>query len=136
MQGSRGGFWTLASYATAGVIVAFWTAYWPASAGNVLTKLTVASKQMTPVSDVSAQPDKVDRLPGVSFEERWRAMPAPQAAKHRDRQSQHESTQGNERAERIPFSCEMAFSRLVTEGNFSTRCIASLDKLTKVAAAE
>jgi len=136
MRRSRGGFWTLAGYATAGAIIAFWAAYWPASAENILTKLNIASKQVTPVSDVSTQPDKTDQLPGVSFEERWNAMPAPHVLKHRDRQSQHEPTQGSERAEKIPFSCELAFSRLVTEGNFSTRCIASLDTLTKVAAAE
>jgi len=136
MRRSRGGFWTLASYATAGAIIAFWTAYWPASAGNILTKLNIASKQVTPVSDVSTQPDKADRLPAVSFEERWNAMPAPQVTRHRDRQSQREPTQVRERAEKIPFSCEMAFSRLVTEGNFSTRCIASLDALAKVASAE
>ena len=134
MRRSRGGFWTLAGYATAGAIVAFWAAYWPASAGNILTKLNTASKQLTPVSDVSIQPDKADRLPGVSFEERWNAVPAPQATKHRDRQSQHEPTQAEERAEKIPFSCEMAFSRLVTAGNFSTRCIASVDTSKKVAA--
>ena len=135
MRRSGGGFWTLASYATAGAIIAFWTAYWPASAGNILTKLNIGSKQLTPVSDVSSQPDKANRLPGVSFEERWNAMPAPQVRKHRDRQSQHEPTQAGERAaEKIPFSCEMAFSRLVTEGNFSTRCIASLDTRKKMVA--
>ena len=125
MRRSGGGFWTLASYATAGAIIAFWTAYWPASAGNILAKLNIASKQLTPVSAVSDQLDKAG-LPGVSFKERWNAMPAPQTTKYRDRQSQDEPTQARERAEKIPFSCEMAFSRLVTEGNFSTRCIASL----------
>jgi len=136
MLRSRGGLWSLASYAMAGAIIAFCTTYWPASAGNILTKLNMASKQATPVSDVFTQPDKADGLPGISFEERWNAMPAQQAAKHRDRQSQHEPAQGSERAEKIPFSCEMAFSRLITEGNFSTRCIAGLGNFTKVAAAE
>jgi len=140
MRTSRGGFWrkvlTLASYATAGAVIAFWTAYWPASAGNIFTKLNITSGQVTPVSDASNQSEKNDRLPGVSFEDRWNAMPVPQAAKTRDRKSQHESPQAGERAEKIPFSCELAFSRLVTQGNFSTRCIASMDATTKMAAAE
>ena len=140
MWTSSRGFWsktlTLASYATAGAVIAFWTAYWPASAGNILAKFNIASGQVTSVPDASNQVDKTDRLSGVSFEERWNALPAPRASKARDRESQHESPRAGERAEKIPFSCEMAFSRLVTEGNFSTRCIAGMDAFTKLAAAE
>jgi hypothetical protein len=29
--------------------------------------------------------------------------------------------------EKLPFNCELAFSRLVQKGNFSTRCIAGID---------
>jgi hypothetical protein len=125
----------LASYTTAGAVIAFWTAYWPASAENILTKLNIA-RQPTPVSDVSNQLNKTDRLPGVSFEERWNAVPVPQATKTRERKTEHEPPQAGERAEKIPFSCELAFSRLVTKGNFSTRCIASITATTRIAAAE
>ena len=131
---SRGGFWkkalALTSYAAAGAVIAFWTAYWPASAGNVLTKLSITSKGLTPVSDASGQVDKAEQFRGATFEERWDAIPAPQGAKSAERKSEHEAPQSGERAEKIPFSCEMAFSRLVTHGNFSTRCIASLDAPT------
>jgi hypothetical protein len=126
---------TIASYVAAGAIAAFWTAYWPASAGNTLTKLDIASTQLTPVSDSFDRPNKTDRLPGVSFEERWNAMPSSQVPT-RDRKSQHEPPQAGGLIENIPFSCELAFSRLVTKGNFSTRCLASMDTMTKLAAAE
>jgi hypothetical protein len=134
MSSSRWGFWkkalTLTSYAAAGAIIAFWTAYWPASAGNVLTKLSITSKDLMPVSDTSGQVYKAERLPAATFGERWDALPSPQGVKSGQRESEHEAPQSGERAEKIPFSCEMAFSRLVTHGNFSTRCIASLDALT------
>jgi hypothetical protein len=136
MRSSRGGFWrktlSLTSYAAAGAIIAFWTAYWPASAGNILTKLSMSSKDLMPVSDASGQIDKAEQFHGATFEERWDTMPAPQGIRGGERKSEHEAPQSGERAEKIPFSCEMAFSRLVTHGNFSTRCIASLDTLTTV----
>jgi hypothetical protein len=136
MRSSRGGLWrktlTLTSYAAAGAIVAFWTAYWPASAGNILTKLNMNSKDLMPVSDASGQIDKAEQFRGATFEERWDAIPASQGVRGGERKSEHEPPQSGDRAEKIPFSCEMAFSRLVTHGNFSTRCIASLDTLTTV----
>jgi hypothetical protein len=139
MPSGRGGFWrkalTLTSYAAAGAIIAFWTAYWPASAGNILTKLSITSNDLMPVSDASSQVYKTERLPAATFEERWDALPSSHGAKSAVRASEHEAPQSGERAEKIPFSCEMAFSRLVTHGNFSTRCIASLDTLTTVLAA-
>jgi hypothetical protein len=137
MRSSRGGFLkralTLTSYAAAGAIIAFWTAYWPASAGNILTKLSMTSKDSAPVSDASGQVGKAEQFPAATFEERWDAVPA-QGAKNSVRKSEHEAPQSGERAEKIPFSCEMAFSRLVTHGNFSTRCIASLDPLAPMTA--
>ena len=136
MPSGRAGFWkkalTLTSYAAAGAIIAFWTAHWPASAGNILTKLSITSNDLMPVSDASSQVYKTERLPAATFEERWDALPSPHGAKSAERASQHEAPQSGERAEKIPFSCEMAFSRLVTHGNFSTRCIARLDTLTTV----
>jgi hypothetical protein len=136
MRSSRGGFWkkalTLTGYAAAGAIIAFWTAYWPASAENILTKLSITSKDLMSVSDASGQVDKAEQFRGATFAERWDAIPAPQGAKSGERKSEHEAPQSGERAEKVPFSCEMAFSRLVTHGNFSTRCIARLDTLTTV----
>lgn len=136
MRSSRAGFWkkalTLTSYAAAGAIIAFWTAYWPASAGNILNKLNIASKDQMPVSDASGQGDKTEQFRGATFDERWDAVPAPKGAQSVERKSEHQVPQSGEHAEKIPFSCEMAFSRLVTHGNFSTRCIASLDTLTAV----
>ena len=135
MRSSRGGFWkkalTLTGYAAGGAIIAFWTAYWPASAGNILTKLSITSKDLMSVSDASGQVDKAEQFRGATFEERWDAIPTPQGAKSGERQSEPQS---GERAEKVPFSCEMAFSRLVTHGNFSTRCIARLDTLANVSA--
>jgi hypothetical protein len=133
MRSSRAGFWkkalSLSSYAAAGAIIAFWMAYWPASADNILAKLNIASKDQMPVSDASSQRDKAEQFRGATFDERWDAVPAPQSG---ERKSEHQAPQTGEHAEKIPFSCEMAFSRLVTHGNFSTRCIASLDAFTTV----
>jgi hypothetical protein len=138
MRSSRAGFWkkalTLTSYAAAGAIIAFWTAYMPASAGNILTKLNISAKDLVPVFDASGQGDKSEQFRGATFDERWDAVPAPQGAQSGDRKSEHETPRTGEHAEKIPFSCELAFSRLVTRGNFSTRCIASLDTLTTVIA--
>ncbi len=114
------------SYATACTIVALAMAHWPASAGNILTKIDVLPVHLTSASDVSNRIHKADRLSGVSFEERWSAVPTPSAAVGGDK-NRREGPRAEGRIERIPFSCELAFSRLVTKGNFSTRCIAGLE---------
>ncbi len=112
------------SYATACAIVG--TAYWPASAGNILTKLNVLPAHLTSASDVSNRIHKADRLSSLSFEERWSAIPTPSAVGGGD-MNRREAPRAEGRKEKIPFSCELAFSRLVTKGNFSTRCIAGLE---------
>jgi hypothetical protein len=104
-------------------------AYWPASAGNILTKLNTLPAHLTSVSNASTLIHKADRRPDVSFEERWSAIPTPSAVIAGDK-NRHEAPRAERRIERIPFSCELAFSRLVTKGNFSTRCMASL-KISK-----
>ena len=53
----------------------------------------------------------------------------------RNEQSQRETSWAETHIEKIPFSCELAFSRLVKMGNFSTRCIATADTSIKLAAA-
>jgi hypothetical protein len=110
---------------TACAVAALAMAYWPASAGNIPTKISVPPVHVTSESDVSNRIHKADRLSSLSFEERWSAVPKPSAEAGSDRNRRE--TPRAERRERIPFSCELAFSRLVTKGNFSTRCIAGLE---------
>jgi hypothetical protein len=113
------------SYTTACTIVALAMAYWPVAAGNILTKLNVPA-HLTSASDVSNRIHKADRLSGVSFGEQWRAVPMPSAVIGGDR-NRREAPQAERHIEKIPFGCDSAFSRLVTKGNFSTRCIADLE---------
>jgi hypothetical protein len=115
----------IVSYTTACAVVALAMAYWPASAGNILTKLNVLSAHLSSASDVSNRIHKADRLSGVSFEKSWRAVPTPSAVIGGDK-SRRETPQAERHIEKIPFGCDSAFSRLVTKGNFSTRCIAGL----------
>jgi hypothetical protein len=114
------------SWAAACAIIALGMAYGPASAGNILTKLNVLPAHLSSVSDVSNRIHKADRLSGVSFEKRWRAVPTPSAVIGGDK-SRREAPQAERHIEKIPFGCDSAFSRLVTKGNFSTRCIAGLE---------
>jgi hypothetical protein len=114
------------SYATACAIIALAMAYWPVSAANILAKINVLPVHLTSASDGSNRIHKADRLSVVSFAERWSAVPMPSAVVGGDR-NRREGPQADRRNERIPFSCELAFSRLVTKGNFSTPCIAGLE---------
>lgn len=120
--------WIVVSYATASAIIALTIAYWPASANNILTKTNVLPAHLNSASDLSNRIHKVDRPSGLSFEERWSAVPAPSGVLGVDK-NPREAPRA-ERREKIPFSCELAFSRLVTKGNFSTRCIAGLETST------
>ena len=122
----NGQLWRAVGYTTVSAIIAFCMAYWPASAGNILTRLNVTPPHPTSVSDVANQIHKADRLSGISFEERWNAVQTPSTGT-RNEQSQRKTPGAETHIERIPFSCELAFSRLVTKGNFSTRCMASLE---------
>jgi len=45
--------WRAVSYTTVSAIIAFCMAYWPASAGNILTRLNVTPPHPTSVSDVA-----------------------------------------------------------------------------------
>ena len=110
------------SYAVGSAIVAL--CIWPASAGHIQAKFNVPAF-LTFTSDVSNRIHNENRVIGISFQDRWSAVPAPtveSAGKNNRREPRAES-----RIEKIPFGCELAFSRLVTKGNFSTRCIASVD---------
>jgi hypothetical protein len=113
------------SYATACAIVAVAMTYSPVSAANILAKINVLPVHLTSAPDASNRIHKADRLSVVSFAERRSAVPMPSAVVGGDRKGR-EGPQADRRNERIPFSCELAFSRLVTAGNFSTRCLAGL----------
>lgn len=114
---------TFVSNATAWAVVALGLVYWATSAGNLLMKLNVFPMN-TSASEVSNRVHKVDRPSSLSFAERWSAVPRPSAVVGGDK-NQGEAPRAEKR-ESIPFSCELAFSRVVTTGNFSTRCIAGL----------
>lgn len=122
--GSRTSFYKktliVVSYATACAIGALGMAYWPASADNILAKLNVPPAHLTSASDISNRVQRADQISGVSFEERWSAVIGGD-------KNPREAPRAERRIERIAFSCELAFSRLVTKGNFSTRCIAGLE---------
>jgi hypothetical protein len=122
------------SYTTVSAIVAFSMAYWSASAGNILISLNVTPPQPTSVSALTNQIHKADRLSGTSFEERWKAVPTRSTGTPNQR-SQRKTPWAETHIEKIPFSCELAFSRLVKTGNFSTRCVATAGTSRKLAAA-
>jgi hypothetical protein len=114
------------SYAIACAIVAVAMTYSPVSAGNILAKINVLPVHLTSASDVSNRLHKADRLSVVSFEDGRRAVPTPSAVFGGNR-NRPEAPRAETRIERIPFSCELAFSRLVTKRNFRTRCLAGLE---------
>jgi hypothetical protein len=109
------------TYTVLSGIVALLLAYWPASAGDVLAKLSIVRAELT--AQIPDRAHKTDRLPQVSFERRWSAAPARTNPVRGD-SGQRKQPQAERRIEKIPFSCELAFSRVVTKGNFSTRCMA------------
>jgi hypothetical protein len=114
-------------------IVAMATAYWPASAGDILVRINLVPGHLA----AAAVPDrthKSDRL-GMSFEQRWSAVPA-RAAQILGSKNKHEPPRAERHIEKIPFSCETAFSRIVSKGNFTTRCIAAIGADARLAAAE
>jgi hypothetical protein len=111
----------IVSFAIACTILALGTV----TTDNITVKLNVLSARLTSASDSSNRIHKAERLSTSSFEERWSAVPTPSSVVNGDR-DRREAPRAEKR-ERIPFSCELAFSRLVTKGNFSTRCIAGLE---------
>ena len=107
----------IVGYVLASTIVAMAMAYWPASAGDILDRS-----------------HKSDRL-AISFEQRWSTVPK-RPAQIFDSKNEHEPPRAEKRIEKIPFSCELAFSRIISMGNFSTRCIAAISANARLAAAE
>ncbi len=123
----------IVSYVLASAVVAMAMANWPASAGAILENLNLVPARVA----AAAMPDrthKSDRV-AISFEQRWSAVPAL-AAEIRDNKGRRQPQRGETRIEKIPFSCELAFSRTISKGNFSTRCIAAVGTDARLAAAE
>lgn len=111
------------SYVLGGAVVAL--CIWPASAGDILGKVNAASF-LTVTSYASNRIHNESRVIEISFHERWSAVPAP-TFEPADKKNRLEPPRAESRIEKIPFSCELAFSRLVRKGNFSTRCLADLE---------
>jgi hypothetical protein len=107
-------------YALGSIIVAL--CIWPASAGYIVTKFN-GPTFATFTSDLANQISKENRLTRISFQDRWSAVPAP-ATEPAEKNNGREPREGG--VEEIPFSCELAYSRLVRQGNFSTRCVANI----------
>jgi hypothetical protein len=112
------------AYVLLSAMVALLLAYWPASAGDILARLKVVPTHLTSV--VPDRTHKGDRNLGMSFDQRWSAVPALSNQIRTDN-DQQKQPRVEGRIEKIPFSCELAFSRVITKGNFSTRCMARVD---------
>ncbi len=113
----------MGAYLIVSAIIALWMAYLPTLAGNVLTQLNVLPQHV--VSNSVNRLHKGDQLAAVRFADRWSAIGVVSKPANAPKS-----------AERIPFGCEGAFSRLVKVGNFSARCVAAVNTPTKLAAAE
>ncbi len=113
----------MGAYLIATAIIALWMAYLPTLAGSILTQLNVLPQHVA--ANLVNRLNKGDQLAFVRFEDRWSAVGAISRA-----------APARKSAERIPFGCEGAFSRLVKAGNFSARCVAAVDTSTRLAAAE
>jgi len=106
---SRSALITIA-YALASAIIVLWLAYLSSATGAVLSKLNILPEHLS-YNETVNRLHKTDRLPMVSFNERWNAFARsgkPDAA---------------QRTGRIPDGCESAFGVLVKAGNFSARCV-------------
>ncbi len=116
-------FLVIGAYLIASAIIAMWMAYLPTLAGNILTQLNVLPQHV--VSNSVNRLHKGDQLATTSFADRWSAVATVTKPMNVPKS-----------AERIPFGCESAFSRLVKAGNFSARCVAGIATPTRLAAAE
>ena len=105
----------------ASAIVVLWIFCLSALTNSILSKLDVVQHQTS--NEMINRLHKGDRLPPVNFRERWNAIAEIDSAPN-----------GTQSVERIPEGCEPAFSHLVKAGNFSARCVASVDAFTNLAA--
>jgi hypothetical protein len=114
------------SYVAGSAIIAF--CIWPVSAGDILPKFN-ASAVSTSTSEAPNRTPNENRPTGISFQERWDAVQVPTAEGNSKKNEREPRAVGP--IEKPPFSCELAFSRLVKTGNFSTRCIAGIESSKK-----
>jgi hypothetical protein len=105
-------------------IVALWMACLSALTGFILPKLNVAVQPQTS-NEMINRVHKGAQLAPAHFHDRWDAIVEIDKA-----------LKGPQNVERIPDGCEPAFGHLVKVGNFSARCVANLDALTRLAAVE
>ena len=105
-------------------IVGLWIACLPAPTDSILTRLNVVVQRQTSTETINRL-HKGDRLAPVSFHDRWNAIVEIDKAPN-----------GTQSVERIPDGCESAFSHLVKVGNFSARCVANADALTRLTAVD
>jgi hypothetical protein len=105
----------------ASVTILLWIACLSALTGSILTTSNIVVQRHTSNETINRL-HKGDRLPPISFHERWNAIAEINNDSHRARS-----------VERIPYGCEPAFSHVVKVGNFSARCIANVDARTRLA---
>jgi hypothetical protein len=105
----------------ASAIVVLWIGCLPALTGSILPQLNVVVQRQTSNETINRL-HKGDRLAPVNFHDRWNAI------------AEIHKAYGSQSVERIPDGCEPAFSHLVKVGNFSARCVAKVDSLTRLAA--
>jgi hypothetical protein len=103
----------------ASVTVLLWIACLSALIGSILTKSNIVVQRQTSNETINRL-HKGDWLTPVNFHERWNAIAEISKASH-----------GAQSVERIPDGCEPVFSHVVKVGNFSARCIANVDALTR-----
>ena len=107
-------FLVMGAYLIASAIVVPWMAYLPTLGSNILTQLNTLPQHVA-VNAINGL-HKRDQLTAARFDERWNALGVVTKPANTEKS-----------AERIPFGCEGAFSRLVKDGNFTARCIAGID---------
>lgn len=114
----------MVAYVLASAIIVLWMAYLPSVTGSILNRLGVVPQHLASSESINRL-HKADRLVGTKFDDRWNAVAEISGA-----------TDAARSAERIPLGCEAAFMRLVKDGNFSARCIASGESRVRLAAVE
>ena len=103
-------------YALASAIIVLWMAYLPTLMGSILTILNIVPTHLSSASDTS-----------VPFDDRWNAFATTIKTLGKNDIHGRVTIPAEDMQQRIPVGCEPAFSHLIKAGNFSTRCVASVD---------
>jgi hypothetical protein len=123
-------------YALASAIIVLWMAYLPTLTGSILTILNIVPTHLSSASDSVNRANKDEQITSVPFDDRWNAF-STTTIKTLGENDVHGrvTVPADDTRQRIPVGCEPAFSHLIKTGNFSTRCLASVDipiRLAKV----